>query len=76
MRAVFISYNGFTQECKDSLVGKSEERVILLEGYDLRSVLECDIALDVLLHDIQAYLVKYNKPYVSAIEIINLRRRS
>lgn len=76
VRAVFISYTGFTQDCIDSLTGKSEERVILLTGYDLRSVLECDIALDILLHDIQAYLVKYNKPYVSAIEIINLKRGS
>lgn len=76
VRAVFISYAGFTQNCIDSLTGKSEERVILLTGYDLRSVLECDIALDVLLYDIQAYLVKYNKPYVSAIEIINLRHGS
>lgn len=76
VRAVFNSYAGFTQDCINSLAGKSEERVILLTGYDLRSVLECDIALDVLLHDIQAYLIKYKKPYVSAIEIINLRHGS
>ncbi len=69
VRAVFISYNGFSPDCLKSL-DASAERVILLTGYDLRSVLECEIALDVLLHDIQAYLVKYKKSYISAIEII------
>jgi hypothetical protein len=72
VRAVFISYNGFSPDCLESL-DASAERVILLTGYDLRSVLECEIALDVLLHDIQAYLVKYKKAYISAIEIIRLK---
>ena len=76
VRAVFVSYNGFTLDCIESLAANSEERVILLTGYDLRSVLECDIALDVLLHDIQAYLVKYKRSYVSATEIIKLRNDS
>ena len=72
VRAVFISYNGFSPDCIESL-DASGERVILLTGYDLRSVLECEIALDILLHDIQAYLVKYKKPYISAIEIIRFK---
>jgi hypothetical protein len=73
VRAIFISFNGFTKECLDSLK-MDEERVILLAGYDLRSVLECEIALDVLLHDIQAYIVKNKTPYISAREILELRR--
>lgn len=76
VRAVFISYNGFTPDCIESLDAGSEERVILLTGYDLRSVLECDVALDVLIHDIQAYLIKYKESYVSAVKIIELRRKS
>jgi hypothetical protein len=71
VRAVFISYSGFSPECLDSLEA-SGERVILLTGYDFRSVLECDIALDVLLHRIQAFLVKNKKTYVSANEIIRV----
>ena len=71
VRAVFISYNDFSPECRDSL-NASGERVILLTGYDFRSVLECDIALDVLLHRIQAFLVRHKKTYVSANEVIRM----
>lgn len=74
VRAIFISFNGFTQPCLESLAKKDEERVILLAGYDLRSVLECEIALDVLLHDIQAYIVKNKTPYVTADTILKLRK--
>jgi hypothetical protein len=69
VRAVFISYNGFTQNCYSSLESRGE-RVMLLTGFDLRSVLECDIALDVLLHRIQAYLIKNKTNYVSAKQVI------
>ena len=72
VRAIFISFNGFSQDCLDSLK-KDEERVILLTGYDLRSVLECEISLDVLLHEIQAYIVKNKVPYISAYEIVKLK---
>jgi len=70
VRAVFISFNGFSKDCLDSLEAR-RERVILLTGYDFRSVLESEIALDVLLHRIQAYIVKYKKTYVSANEVIS-----
>jgi hypothetical protein len=69
VRAVFISYNGFTSGCFQSLEARGE-RVMLLTGYDFRSVLECDIALDVLLHRIQAYLIKNKVNYVSAKQVI------
>jgi hypothetical protein len=66
---VFISYNDFSDDCKQSLEVRGE-RVMLLTGYDLRSVLECDIAFDVLLHRIQAYLIKNKVNYISARKII------
>lgn len=69
VRAVFISFNDFSEECKQSLEVRGE-RVVLLTGYDLRSVFECDIALDVLLHRIQGYLIKHHVNYVGAREII------
>lgn len=69
VRAVFISYNGYSPECLESLEA-SQERVILLTGYDFRSVLETEVALDVLLHRIQAYLVQQKATYVSARQIL------
>ena len=71
VRAVFVSYNGFSEECLASLEA-AQERVILLTGYDFRSVLESEIALDVLLHRIQAYLVKFKKTYVNARDLLQL----
>ena len=69
VRAVFISYNGFSSDCFDSLESRGE-RVMLLTGFDFRSVLECDIALDVLLHEIQGYMIKNKTNYVSAKQVI------
>ena len=69
VRAVFISFNGFTDDCISSLE-TSGEKVILLNGYDFRLVLECNIALDVLLYNIQAYLIKNKINYISAKDII------
>jgi hypothetical protein len=69
VRAVFISYNGFSDDCFKSLESRGE-RVMLLTGVDLRSVLECDVALDVLLHRIQAFLIKNKTNYVSAKQVI------
>lgn len=69
VRAVFISYNSFSDDCFESLEARGE-RVMLLTGYDFRSVLECDIALDVLLHRIQAFLIKNKVTYVSAKQVI------
>ena len=73
-KALFISMSGFTDECLQSLANKSDERVILMDGYDLRCVLNCDIALDVLLAEKQAALVRDQRPLVSASEIIQSRR--
>ena len=70
---MFISFNGYTGECLKSLAGKSEERVLLMDGYDLRCVLDCQIAFDVLLAEKQAELVQSERPFVSAAEIIERR---
>jgi hypothetical protein len=80
-KALFISFNGFTAECLESLKGKSDERVILMDGFDLRCVLDCQIAFDVLLAAKQGAkqgeMVRENgRPFVSAKEIIQLRARA
>ncbi|MFN7429336.1 MAG: hypothetical protein ACK5TP_01995, partial [bacterium] len=72
-KALFISINGYSGECLESLANKSDERVILMDGYDLRCVLNCDIALDVLLAEKQAAQVRDKRPFVSATEIIAAR---
>lgn len=53
-KALFISFSGFTSECLESLHNQSDERVVLLDGFDLRCVLNCDIGFDVLLVEKQA----------------------
>jgi hypothetical protein len=50
-----------------------DERVILFDGSDLRCVLDCQIAFDVLLAEKQMELVKNKRPWVSAFAIINRR---
>lgn len=71
-KALFISFNGFTAECLDSLKGKSDERVVLMDGIDLRCVLDCQIGFDVLLAEKQGDMVR-GRPFVSAGEIIQRR---
>jgi hypothetical protein len=71
-KALFISFNGFTNECIESLKGKSDERVVLMDGLDLRCVLDCQIAFDILLTEKQGDMGR-GRPFVSAKEII-LRR--
>jgi hypothetical protein len=72
-KALFVSFNGFSQDCLDSMSGGDYERVILFDGSDLRSVLDCQIAFDLLLAEKQIELVKNKRPWVSAIEIIKRR---
>jgi hypothetical protein len=50
VKALFVSFNGFTDECLTALNNRAAaERVILMDGMDLRAVLNADIAFDVLL---------------------------
>ena len=75
-KALFISFNGFSRDCIDSLAGESDERVILMDGYDLHCVLDCQIAFDVLLAEKQQSVVRDKKPFVNAREIIERRRKA
>jgi hypothetical protein len=72
-KALFISFNGFSEDCLQGLAGKGDERVILVDGYDLRCVLDCQIAFDVLLAEKQAEVVQNRRPFVGAAEIISRR---
>jgi len=74
-KALFISFNGYSGECLDSLKGNSDERVVLMDGYDLRCVLDCQIALDVLLAAKQADIVQNRRPFISAAEILAKRAK-
>ena len=73
-KALFISFNGFSAECLESITGKGDERVILMDGYDLRCVLDCQIAFDLLLAEKQADIVQNRRPFVSASIIVERRR--
>ncbi len=75
-KALFVSFNGFSQDCLESMTGGDYERVILFDGSDLRTVLDCQIAFDLLLAEKQIELVKNRKPWVSAIEIIKRRNEN
>ena len=71
VRALFLSFNGYTEECLQALAARGgNERVILMTGDDLRVVLNGDIAFDVLLDEKLARAVRANRPLVSAREII------
>lgn len=73
-KALFISFNGFSPDCLESLAGRSDERVVLMDGVDLRDVLDCAIAFDVLLGEKQADVVRNKRAFVGAREIIQMRR--
>ncbi|MGA2441793.1 MAG: restriction endonuclease [Tepidisphaeraceae bacterium] len=75
-KALFVSFNGFSEDCVNSLTSRTDERVILMDGTDLRDVLDCLIAFDVLLAEKQADIVRSKCPFVSAREIIRRRAQS
>lgn len=77
VRALFISFEGFTDECLASLKGRStDERVILMDGDDLQTVLNADIAFDVLLDKKLTYAVRRQEPFVSARAILQEGKKS
>lgn len=67
-KALFISFEGYTKDCLDSLVGRTNERVLLMDGGDVRLVLDCKIAFDVLLAEKQIDIVRNKRPFVSGFE--------
>jgi hypothetical protein len=73
-KALFISFNGFSADCLESIAGKGDERVILMDGFDLRCVLDCQIAFDVLLAEKQADIVQNRRPFIGAARILEQRR--
>ena len=74
-KALFVSINGFSPDCTQSLTGKSDERVILMDGYDLRCVLDCQIAFDVLIAEKQAEVIRSKKAFIGVNEIIQNRAK-
>jgi hypothetical protein len=75
-KALFISFNGYSPDCLGSLSGRADERVILMDGFDLRCVLDCQIAFDVLLAEKQADIVQSKRPFVSVSEIVARRAQA
>ena len=71
VRALFISFEGFSDECLQTLIQRgAAERVILMDGVDLRAVLNADLAFDVLLDEKLALAVREARAFVSAREIV------
>jgi len=75
-KALFISFEGYTAECLHSLAGRTDERVLLMDGGDVRLVLDCQIAFDVLLAEKQLDIVRNKRPFVSGFEILAKIRNS
>jgi hypothetical protein len=74
VRALFVSFNGFTPECLESLKARAgQERVILMDGVDLRAVLNSDLAFDVLLSEKLAWAVRQQRAFVPVREIVQAR---
>jgi hypothetical protein len=69
-KALFISFEGYTSDCLESLQGRTDERVILMDGGDLRLVLDCRIAFDVLLAEKQMDIVRNKRPFISAFALL------
>ena len=72
-KALFISFEGYTPDCLESLKGRTDERVLLMDGGDVRLILDCQIAFDVLLPEKQIDIVRNKKPFVSGFEILAKR---
>lgn len=74
VRALFVSFNGFTGECLASLERRAgQERVILMDGVDLRAVLNADLAFDIMLREKLARAVREQRAFVPAREIVLAR---
>ena len=66
---MFISFEGFSPDALERLSGRSGERVVLMDGGDIHTVLEGRIGLDVLLMEKQMDLAKGERAFVSVYEI-------
>ena len=73
-KALFVSFEGYSPECLESLMGRTDERVLLMDGGDLLVILQGEIGFDVLLAEKQMDLVRTKKPFISAYEIVKRRK--
>jgi len=74
VRALFISFTGFTSECLLAMERRAgQERVILMDGVDLRAVLNVDIGFDDLLREKLAMAVRHQRAFISARDVILAR---
>lgn len=74
VRALFVSFNGFTSECLDSLKTRAgQERVVFMDGVDLRGVLNSDLAFDILLSEKLAGAVREQRAFAPVREIVQAR---
>jgi len=74
-KAVFISFEGFSPECLTQLSGRSDERVILMDGADILLLLSGELSFDLLLAEKIINSARGMKPFVSASEIMVLRQK-
>jgi hypothetical protein len=72
-KALFLSFEGFSPECLRELEGRTDERVILMDGGDLMVVLQGSMGFDVLLAEKQLHLARTRKPFISVYEIMRIR---
>lgn len=72
-KALFISFEGFSPDALELLAGRAGERVVLMDGGDIHTVLEGRISLDVLLMEKQMDLAKGQRAFVSVYEILAQR---
>lgn len=75
-KALFISFEGYTDECVESLKGRTDERVLLMDGGDVRLILDCKIAFDVLLAEKQIDIVRNKRPSISGFDIVSRIRNA
>lgn len=72
-KALFISFEGFTPDALERLAGRNDERVVLMDGGDIHTVLEGRMGLDVLIMEKQMDLAKGVRAFVSVYEILTSR---
>ena len=66
---VFISYNGFSQTCRDLGTDGVLKRVFLVDGSDLMAVLDGRITLNEMLLRKRHYAAQYGKIYLSILSL-------
>jgi hypothetical protein len=68
---VFLSINGWSENVPPLLKQNPEKNIFLMEGFDIRSVLENRINMRDLIKKKLSALNLRSEPYVSVIEILS-----